>query len=171
MRMMLSFLTVALLACASGAFAQSCPTDPAATLAAACPCDGDGHGQPWRNHGKYVSCVVRLRNDLRRAGCLTAETQRTIARCAARSTCGKDGAVLCCVYDTSGTCNDPTPGDGSSAGLCSNDATRACDTSVDCITATGPTVSRQATTCTDRGGTVVGGGSVCSVCPLPPPAP
>lgn len=171
MRMMFSLLTLGLLASATGVFAQSCPTDPAATLAATCPCDGDGQGQAWRNHGKYVSCVVRLRNDLRRQGCLTAETQRTIARCAARSTCGKDGAVLCCVYDTSGTCSDPLPGDGTAAGVCSNDATHPCDTSVDCITASGPTVSRQATSCTDRGGTVVGGGSVCSTCPIPPPAP
>jgi hypothetical protein len=48
----------------------------------------------------------------------------------------------------------------------------ACDTDVDCITAEGPPkVKRHAQTCIDRGGTPVGGGSVCGGCPLPPPAP
>lgn len=81
----------------------TCPTDVAVALAEMCPCDGkmmpDDSVQPWRNHGKYVSCVVRYRNALRKAGCLTDESRRTIARCAARSTCGKVGAVLCCSYD------------------------------------------------------------------------
>jgi hypothetical protein len=151
---------------ASGAVAQSdtCPTDVEATIAAACPCDASA------NHGKFVSCVVRQRNDLRRKGCLDAKTQRLIARCAARSTCGKDGAVLCCVYDTSGICSDTVP-DGVAAGTCSNDTTKACDTNTDCITATGPTLSRHADTCTAHGGTPVGTGSVCSACPIPPPAP
>jgi hypothetical protein len=118
-----------------------------------------------------VSCVVRYRNDLRKAGCLDDIAKRTIAKCAARSTCGKEGAVLCCVYDTSGTCSDLAPGDGTQAGVCSNDAAKICDTAIDCITATGPKVSRHLENCTDKGGTPVGGGSVCSACPIPPPAP
>jgi len=148
-----------------------CPADVAAALATACPCDADVQGAPWKNHGKYVSCVVRYRNDLRRQGCLDATAKRTIARCAARSTCGKEGAVLCCVYDTSGTCDDPLPDDGTPAGVCSNDAEVACDNNTACITATGPRLSRHAQRCTDGGGTVVGGGSVCSACPIPLPAP
>jgi hypothetical protein len=170
-------LSVVLLASASTVFAKPpqaggvCPPDVGAALATACPCDG-GPGQPWKNHGGYVSCVVRYRNDLRKAGCLDDIAKRTIAKCAARSTCGKDGAVLCCVYDTSGVCvGDPVPGDTVAAGTCDNDATKACDTDTDCITATGPRVSRHAERCTDNGGTVVGGGSVCSACPIPPPAP
>jgi hypothetical protein len=164
-----------LLAPGSIAFAQpagDCPDDVAAAIGAACPCGGDSGGHTWKNHGKYVSCVVRFRNDLRRAGCLDAAAKRTIARCAARSTCGKDGAVLCCVYDTSGTCDgDTVPGDGTADGACSNDATHACDTDTDCITASGPKVKRHEETCTDHGGTVVGTGSACSACPIPPPAP
>jgi hypothetical protein len=169
-----TLLAVAILV--SGAvpgFAQTtpqCPADVGAALAAACPCDANGQGRAWKNHGQYVSCVVRYRNDLRKDGCLDAAAKRTIAKCAARSTCGKEGAVLCCVYDTSGTCSDTTP-DGTAAGVCSNDAAVACDTAVDCITATGPTLSRHADRCTDKGGTIVGGGSVCSACPIPPPAP
>jgi len=165
-----------LLASAGPAFAQSacpnegCPADVGACLAESCPC-ADDHGQAWKNHGQYVKCIVHLRNDLRKAGCLDADAKRTIARCAARSTCGKEGAVLCCVYDTSGVCEgDPVPGDTVAAGLCSNNGV-ACDTDTDCITASGPKVKRHAETCTDHGGTVVGTGSVCSECPIAPPAP
>jgi hypothetical protein len=151
--------------------AQTCPADVGAELAAACPCDADGQGKAWKNHGQYVKCVVQLRNRLRKAGCLDAAAKRTIASCAARSTCGKEGAVLCCKYDTSATCSDLVA-DGVPAGVCSNDALVACDTATDCITViSGPKVSRQAETCVDRGGTPVGGGSVCGGCPLPPPAP
>src|SRR6185369_1622043 len=116
-----------------------CPPDVGAPLADACSCDAN-HGQPWKNHGQYVSCVVRFRNDLRKQGCLDDAAKRTIASCAARSTCGKEGAVLCCVYDASGTCDDALPGDGTAAGVCSNDATIVCDTALDCVTATGPKV-------------------------------
>lgn len=152
--------------------ADECPADVGAAIAAACPCDpAAGGGRAWKNHGGYVSCVVRFRNDLRRRGCLDDAAKRTIARCAARSTCGKEGAVLCCVYDTSGTCDDVAPGDGQATGVCSNDLNHACDTATDCITAEGPRVSRRADRCTARGGTPVGGGSVCSACPIPPPAP
>ena len=161
----------ALLINAPAPASADCPTDVGEAIAAACPCDGPSAEHAWKNHGKYVSCVVRFRNDLRRQGCLDADAKRTIARCAARSTCGKDGAVLCCVYDTSGTCDDAAPNDGTPAGVCSNDAGVACDTDADCITATGPKVNRHAETCTEHGGTVVGGGSVCSACPIPPPAP
>ncbi len=98
-------ISVALLASANSVFAQppgpvTCPPDVGAALAAQCPCDSSGPGQSWKNHGQYVSCVVRFRNDLRKAGCLDDTAKRTIARCAARSTCGKAGAVLCCNYDT-----------------------------------------------------------------------
>jgi hypothetical protein len=156
---------------ASKAEAQECPEDVGAALAEACPCDASGPGQSWKNHGQYVKCVVQLRNRLRKAGCLDAAAKRTIASCAARSTCGKEGAVLCCVYDTSATCSDLVP-NGVAEGVCSNDATVACDTATDCVTVIGgPKVSRHEETCTKRGGTPVGGGSVCGGCPLPPPAP
>ena len=170
MRILIGVLLGALLV-GTGTASAECPTDVAATLGAECPCPADNNGASWGNHGQYVSCVVRLRNDLRREGCLDAEAKRTIARCAARSTCGKDGAVLCCVYDTSGVCSDLLPGDGTAAGTCSNDAEIVCDTNTDCITSTGPKVKRHEETCTLHGGTVVGTGSVCAGCPAVPPAP
>ncbi len=108
---------------------------------------------------------------MKRARTRGANAKRTIASCAARSTCGKEGAVLCCVYDTSATCSD-TVADGVPNGVCSNDATVACDTATDCITVVrGPKISRHDFNCTDHGGTIVGGGSVCGGCPLPPPVP
>ncbi|MEO7438134.1 MAG: hypothetical protein ABI080_21840 [Candidatus Binatia bacterium] len=178
MRKFLSLMSLVLLATASDVAARppqgggaGCPADVAAALATACPCDADANAHSWKNHGKYVSCVVRFRNGLRKDGCLDDTAKRTIAKCAARSTCGKEGAVLCCVYDTSATCDDALPGDGTAAGVCSNDGTVVCDTATDCVTTTGPTLARHEERCTDKGGTVVGGGSVCSACPAPTPAP
>jgi hypothetical protein len=174
-------LPVVVLAFAAPAFGQDsacpsnpneCPTDVGACLAESCPCSADKNGDAWKNHGQYVKCVVQLRNRLRKAECLDRDAKRTIARCAARSTCGKDDAVLCCVYDTSATCSDPMPGDGVDGGTCSNDDTVACDGDADCITVVkGPKVVRHPENCTERGGTIVGTGSACGECPLPPPAP
>jgi hypothetical protein len=151
-----------------GTARADCPDDVGAALAAACPCDG----QPtpagpvaWKNHGQYVRCVVQLRNELRKAGCLDDSARRTIARCAARSTCGKPGAVLCCFY-TPGTCEgDPLPGDGTAAGTCSTDDGLACDVDADCTLVRGPKLARGEERCTKKGGTPVGAGSICAGCP------
>lgn len=150
-----------------------CPDDVALALAEACPCEGktmpDASVSPWKNHGQYVSCVVRLRNALRKSGCLTDDARRSIARCAARSTCGKTSAVLCCVVDETGLCNDPMPGDLVAAGVCSNDALLACDTDAGC-TKTHAALAKDDAACMASGGAVVsGGGSVCEACS--PPAP
>ena len=149
-----------------------CPPDVAAAVAAQCPCAGTTNPDltvtPWRNHGQYQKCVVHFRNALRKSGCLTDDEKRTIARCGARSTCGKD-TVLCCHYDL-GTCNDPAPGDMVAAGTCSNDPAVACDVSADC-TKSSSSIRHDADACAADGGVVVvGGGSVCAACP-PPPAP
>jgi len=147
-----------------------CPTDVATALATQCPCAGtvnpDMSVIPWRNHGQFMKCVVHYRNALRKSGCLSDAERRTIASCAARSTCGKD-TVLCCNY-VLGTCNDPMPCDAVKAGVCSNDATLACDTAADCTTSSSR-ITRDATACMADGGVVVdGGGSVCAACPPPP---
>lgn len=148
-----------------------CPADVAVAIAETCPCAGkmlpDSSVEPWKNHGKYVSCVVRFRNQLRKSGCLTDDQKRTIARCAARSTCGKETKVLCCFYET-GTCNDPMPGDLTPAGVCSNDAALACDTDADC-TKSHSRIARDDAACVADGGVNVGAGSVCQACPPPPP--
>ena len=165
---MIGFVLLALGAIGRPA-AGACPEDAGAAVAAACPCEGRDNGSgghdAWKNHGKYVSCVVRFRNDLRRQGCLTREANRDIARCAARSTCGKEGATLCCYY-AFGDCSDPAPGDLVVAGTCSNDADVACDTDADCTTSR-IKVRRNDLVCTAQGGVAVGGGSVCAGCPAP----
>src|SRR6266852_5116705 len=138
----------------------TCPTDVAAGVAEMCPCAGkvlpNSSVQPWRNHGQYVSCIVRFRNALRKAGCFTDDSiRRTLARCAARSTCGKATAVLCCHYDL-GTCSDPMPGDMAAAGAATHHPPHACDTATDCTTSTSH-IEHDATACTADGGVVVDG--------------
>ncbi len=155
-----AFWALSFVMLATPAFAQNgCPTDVGAFIAAACPCDADSGGHAWKNHGQYVSCVVRHRNELRKQGCLDDAAKRTIAKCAARSTCGKEGFTLCCFYDTSATCD---------AGFCSNDSTVACTDASQCVTVTGPKKLKDEV-CADRGGTSIGGGSVCQGCPATPP--
>lgn len=169
-----TILAAALLALPLAASAKKpepvpCPTNVAVGLAEACPCDGkvvgNGSTQPWKNHGQYVSCSVRYRNALRKSDCLTKEEKRTIARCAAKSTCGKDNAILCCTTELGACTGDPAPGDLTAAGVCSNDALLACDVDADCTKVSG-TLGNDAIACAAAGG-VVASGSVCSGCLLP----
>ena len=50
------------------------------------PCDG-----PWKNHGQYVSAIVRTSRAFASAGLITARQQRDTIAAAARSDCGKPG--------------------------------------------------------------------------------
>jgi hypothetical protein len=141
-----------LLAVPAGASAKGkpapmqCPQDPVAALAQRCPCDGQ------QNHGRYVSCVAHYRNALRKAGCLTADALRTLVRCAARSTCGKTGAVVCC-FASAGTCT---------AGLC-QDGVTPCTLSTDC-TEMASRIANDGASCATAGGTTAGSGSACTAC-------
>ena len=54
-----------------------------------CPCSADFNGVPWRNHGKYVSCVAHASEDLLLAGLVSEAEKDTIVSTAARSACGK----------------------------------------------------------------------------------
>lgn len=132
-----------------------------AAIAAACPCGGkvNGAGEvtPWKNHGGYVSCVARERNQQAKTLGLSKSCVRTAARCAARSTCGKrEGFVVCRQLDS---CSDPLPGDGTIAGTCTDDPTVACDTVADCPVLS-CSVKSAAEICTDQGG-VAATGSCC----------
>jgi hypothetical protein len=140
-----------------------CPTDIGAAISAECSCAGPKTGGVWKNHGQFQRCVVQYRNTLRRQGCLNAATQKTIASCAARSTCGKPDAVLCCTVTGTGTCNAQP--DGSLK--CSNDGSKACLSAADCTKTSGPRMRRDATACTSHGGYVSGVGSVCAGCTPP----
>src|SRR5262245_22661098 len=162
---------MALLAVPAGTYAKKptpmpCPDDVAAALAAACPCDGqkqsDGSTLPYRNHGKYVSCVVHFRNQLRKSDCLTREARLTVARCAARSTCGKEGSVVCC-QTAAGTCNDASTGTGLAEVFCGNEVDSASETDADWVTSRAH-ITHDEATCLNAGGTSAGSGSVCTAC-------
>jgi hypothetical protein len=128
---------------------SSCPDDLAAAIAERCPCDGA------KNHGQYVACLVRLGNALGKAGCL-GDAELAAFRCAARSTCGKPAAVVCCTAAT-GVCNDH---------LCGEDGGLPCDTDADCTTLRAR-YARDERTCAAAGGVSAGPGSVCDACTLP----
>jgi len=105
------------------------------------------------NHGKYVSCVAHLVNDLTRCGLLPTNCKGKVTRCAARSTCGKDGAQTC-----TPTCvTDPVTG----ALVCSDDPTQSCATDADC----GKCHIRRNGDC--PAGTTASTGSCCPTCAPP----
>lgn len=86
--------------------------------------DGSGGVTPWKNHGKYVRCVAHaVRAEIRAAG-LKRRCVRGAVPCAARSACGKKGAVPC-VTAVPDTCV---------AEACSNDPAKACVVDADCTT-------------------------------------
>lgn len=66
---------------------------------AACPCagpdDGSGATIAWKNHGQYVRCVAHAVRDAARSLGVKRRCGRGLVPCAARSACGKDGAVAC----------------------------------------------------------------------------
>jgi hypothetical protein len=49
-----------------------------------CPCAG-----PWKNHGKYVSCVVKAAKSFYKKGLITKQVKQSTIKAAAKSTCGK----------------------------------------------------------------------------------
>lgn len=165
--LLLGALLVPALALAKRPEPMPCPTDMDAAMAAACPCAGPGQGSEsamsWKNHGQYVRCMVKLRNALRRSGCLTDETRRTVASCAAQSSCGRRNADPTCCVATPDTCaNDPDPNDGLAGGTCTGSPTMACNSDVDCPMM----VSEQS--CSLGAGTPAAG-TVCNPCVTPAP--
>jgi hypothetical protein len=58
--------------------------DVQATIDAACPCD------TATNHGEHVRCVRAQAKSL-----VSKQCRGKVVRCAAKSTCGKEGAVAC----------------------------------------------------------------------------
>jgi len=54
-----------------------------------CPCDGPrGTTLPWKNHGKYVSCLAHVSNELVAANVISEATKDLLVSEAASSTCG-----------------------------------------------------------------------------------
>jgi hypothetical protein len=55
-----------------------------------CPCNGPfATGQPWTNHGEYVSCVSKNANGFKKLGLISGAQKGDIVSNAAMSSCGK----------------------------------------------------------------------------------
>jgi len=96
-----------LLARAPGAFANCTKDDPTGSKVLAarqqasstCPC------ATATNHGAYVKCVAGVANTLSSGTnpSLPKSCKGAVKKCASHSTCGKPGAVTCCLTTTKGT--------------------------------------------------------------------
>ena len=67
-------------------------TDPAhgCSIVQLCPCEGPrGTVMPWRNHGKYVSCVAHAAGDFEDQGLITPAAKDAAVSAAAQSSCGQ----------------------------------------------------------------------------------
>ena len=110
-----------------------------------CPCDGQ------TNHGQYVSCVAHKVRELAHQGAIPTNCKGKVTRCAARSTCGKDGFV---------TCTRPVSTCDTATSTCANDPTVSCTVDADCGTRC--STKSAADKCEAPG--VVGTGSCCPSC-------
>jgi hypothetical protein len=120
--------------------AERCATQ--GTIAGECSCEGAA------NHGDYVSCVANAAS-----GLVSEECTGAVVRCAARSTCGKEGAVVC-LRPKFGPCDR-------TSGTCRKDPSTSCTTSHDCVSGARCSIKRSERACTDHGGMVVAGASNC----------
>jgi hypothetical protein len=115
-----------------------------ATLDEECPCNLAA------NHGSYVRCVAQVVNRLAKAGTIAKNCKGKIRRCAARSVCGKEGAVICQIPRV-GSCDGATCPDGT-----------ACVSDADCGTKC--KIKRSAEQCLARGGMVTDSPTCCADC-------
>lgn len=155
---------------ATSAQAKTCTPDQQALaaqveaeVAAMCPCPEAQPGKPWKNHGRYVSCVATNTNILFKERGIANSCKRTIRRCAARSTCGKPGAVRCCLTRDRECIGDTVPGDLNPDGYCERNVDLACDTNADCAV-TKCKIQRDSERCLAKGGVDNGTGSCCGGC-------
>jgi len=142
---------------------QALADDIAAQVAAMCPCPEAEPGKPWKNHGRYVSCVATNTNILFKQSDVARSCKRGIRRCAARSTCGKPGAVRCCLTKDRECIGDTLPGDLNPDGHCERNVDLACDTNADCAE-TKCKIQRDTDRCLAKGGVDNGTGSCCGGC-------
>ena len=111
-----------------------------------CPCFGVPTGTASANHGRYVSCVAHAVNKLSKQGDVPTNCKGKIRRCAARSICGKEGAVICRIPRL-GTCDTST-------GTCVENAALACTSDADCVLEMRCKMKRSADLCMEKGGIV-----------------
>ena len=116
-----------------------------------------------RNHGQYVKCVGKIIRQLTSEHPEFKNCRGKLVRCAARSTCGKEGFVTCNRIVAVGTCD-------TTSGLCldADIATTSCATNDDCVLATRCSTKRSAEQCEARGGIVGDSPTCCSDCLVTP---
>jgi hypothetical protein len=73
---------------------SSCSAALEATTAV-CACAADQENVPWASHGRYLGCVKAATSRLVNTRAMTAACKTVVGRCAARSVCGRTGAVTC----------------------------------------------------------------------------
>ena len=74
------------------------PGDLAAVCAARAVADAQCNCATASSHGTYVHCVRGVASAEVNANHLPRACRRNVVRCAAKSTCGKPGAVTCCRF-------------------------------------------------------------------------
>jgi hypothetical protein len=155
--------------CAIGGQAAAAPPDcetarcAAQSALAECPCDlgVPGGTAAATNHGQYVSCVAHAVNALAKGKSIPNNCKGKIRRCAARSTCGKPGAVVCLIPQL-GTCD-------TTAGTCVENSMLLCTTDADCVLGTRCKIKRSADLCEAKGGSVnTAATSCCADCAATP---
>jgi hypothetical protein len=90
---LLASAALAILCAWSAPLLASCDLAASALASSYCPCDGGG--TPWRNHGLYVACVQSNAASIARSGGSEVSCRSALTACAARSVCGRPGAVVC----------------------------------------------------------------------------
>jgi hypothetical protein len=145
---------------ASTGIASAKCTDDAAVAAARAAAEAECGCATASNHGQYVSCVAGVAKALADSGDLPRECKGEVVRCAARSTCGKPGAVTCCRIDRRGKvkcstkssaekCKAPKGGQacvGTAASCCDSCGAGSPDGSFVCETTTTTTTTSTTTT-------------------------
>ena len=160
MRLGLGLILIALLAVGgqTAAAQTDCESARCAVQAAIdqeCPCAAA------TNHGRHVSCVAHVVKRLSQQGQVPTSCKGRIKRCAARSICGKEGAVTC-QKPVLGTCDLTT-------GTCLENGALLCTSDAECVVGTRCSTKRSTEQCTISGGTVGAGSTCCAECTVPTP--
>jgi len=160
------FLVGVLVLLGAGGQAVAAPPDCEAARCAVqaalseCPCDlgVPGGTVAATNHGRYVACVAHAIHRLSKGpnAVVPKNCKGKITRCAARSICGKPGAVTCQIPQL-GMCDTTT-------GTCVDDPLLVCSSNADCVIGTRCKIKRSAELCEEKGGTVGTANSCCADC-------
>ncbi len=113
------------------------------TAISSCGCPDAG------NHGSYVSCVAHAAKRAASTGTIPTNCKGKVTRCAARSTCGKPGFVVCKI-PVYGTCDLTTATCSEGTSLL---ADGSCAADTDCLVETKCKIKSSDQRCTDAGGT------------------